>query len=118
MKTLINTVAALMIAGLPILAAAQPADAGRGTGRGTVIRIGYEGFHLCKSYREEGTASWAAVANGLLNDGGGFRSASSRYFSVRTCFTSEAACENWLDRIHHTIYGIDELRRAECKRNA
>ncbi len=117
MKHLSRTLAACLIAGLPILAAVQPADAGRGTGRGTVIRIGYEGFHKCQAYKEEGTPSWAATANGLLNDGGGFRSPSSRYFSVRTCFTSQAACENWIDRIHHTISGIDELRQAKCRRH-
>ena len=77
-----------------------------------VKAINAEGFRICKAMGDTG---YTAIARGILGDGaGGYRGAGGHPFNVRTCFAERSECEHFLNRIHHKISQIDELRYARC----
>ena len=77
-----------------------------------LTKINYDGFYKCKAM---GASGYTAIARGIVGDGGGYRSASSRNFQLRTCFTTLAQCTHFIDRIEHYVSQIDEIRYAACK---
>lgn len=77
-----------------------------------ITKINHDGFHICRGM---GGSGYTAIARGLVGDGGGGkRGAGSHYFQVKTCFSTLAQCSRFIDRIHHHISQIDELRYASC----
>ena len=112
MKTAPMLLMAGMIALSPLALANQAGAVAPNFPSAAITKINYDGFHICK---DMGASGYTAVARGILGDGGGGdRGASSRYFQVRTCFTTLAQCSRFIDRIHHRISKIDELRHASC----
>ena len=81
-------------------------------GRGSITKINGEGFRKCKAFDESGAKAWTANAKGRLEeDSGGFLD----IFNIKTCFATRAECEKFIDRIHHHVLGIEELRFTSCK---
>lgn len=79
-------------------------------GPGHVFRTNVDGFKQCKALKNTGASYWTATATGyLVNPTQGIGD-----FFIRTCFSSEAQCNQWVKRIHHHIPGIDYLRRSGC----
>lgn len=101
--------AALALA--PVFVALPTAEAAN---RGVIVRTNSQGFQICRNLKQDGSAYWRASASGILEDGGGRHSGSGRSFNISTCFVSRAECQRWVDRIHHLVAGIDELRHAGC----
>ena len=95
----------------PVFTALPTAEA---ADRGVIVRTNSQGFKICRDLKQDGSAYWRASASGILEDGGGDRTGSGRSFSISTCFVSQTECQRWVDRIHHLVAGIDELRHAGC----
>ena len=96
---------------LPVFETVQPANAAV-AGRGPIVRINFEGKKICDALAGGGGPYWSAKVRGRLQeDSGGF----TDRFQVRTCFTTRAACNHFLDRIHHTILGIEEIYYIRCR---
>jgi len=110
MKDLPRMLFACLIGSAP-LAAVQPAIAAH-----AVLQSSWDGFQKCRALNEAGTTAWAGTVNGLRNlqgrDGGDGR------FSVRTCFSSNAACERWVSDIHTTIPDIQTVWYAGCRQTS
>ncbi len=73
-----------------------------------IAKINSDGFQICKAL---GSRGFTATARGTVESGG---RGSSRYFQVRTCFESASNCQHFINRIHHSVGRIDELRYAAC----
>jgi len=81
-------------------------------GYGGVLRINAEGKRLCKQYEASGGTYWSGKVRGRFEDGfGGF----TDRFTVRTCFTSSAACQTFLNRIHHKVFPVEQIYFSRCK---
>ena len=113
MKNLVNLLCAGACLTLPVLMSISSANAAV-PGRGSIVKLNGEGFRICRAFDANDTKAWTASANGILLDGTGSGDF-NKYFSVRTCFKTKAECQNFIDRIDHTILGIEYLRHAGCK---
>ncbi len=108
MKKIFLAIAVSAIVATPILSAANAAI----PGRGAIVKINGEGSRKCKAFDASGTKAWTANAKGRLEEGsGGFLD----IFNIKTCFATKAECNRFIDRIHHHILAIEELRFARCK---
>ena len=117
MKQVSKIIASGLFAAASMTAVMQPAHAISANFPGAVVaKINSQGFDKCKSMGDSG---YTAVARGVLGDGGGGdRSSGFRNFQIRTCFTSSAACNKFIDRIDHQISQIEQLYYAGCKPRA
>lgn len=117
MKPISKIIASSLFAAASLTSVIQPANAISANFPGAVVaKINSQGFDKCKSLGDSG---YTAVARGVLGDGGGGdRSSGFRYFQIRTCFTSNNACNNFIDRIDHKISQIEQLYYAGCKPRA
>ncbi|MEO0327384.1 MAG: hypothetical protein AAF217_02170 [Pseudomonadota bacterium] len=113
MRTTSKLVAASFIAAVSMSGATLSAHAvSPNYPAAAVAKINGEGFRICKSMGDSG---YTAVARGILGDGGGGDNTSGfRNFQIRTCFETRAQCEHFIDRIHHRISQIENLRYAGC----
>lgn len=81
-----------------------------------VLKINSDGFRTCKAMGDNG---YTAIARGTLGDGGGgVHRGGFRYFQVKTCFETQAQCNHFINRIHHRISQIYELKYTNCKSRA
>ncbi|MGI9351750.1 MAG: hypothetical protein ACR2O3_09325 [Rhizobiaceae bacterium] len=111
MQKLLPILAIGTLVALPVLETVQPAGAAV-AGRGPVVRINGEGKRICDALANSGGPYWSAKVRGRLQeDSGGF----TDRFQVRTCFSTRAECNHFLNRIHHTILGIEEIYYMRCR---
>ena len=111
-------IAAGLFAIAPLATSIQSAQASNPNFAGAAIaRINGEGFRACKAM---GNSGYTAIARGIISEGGGGgrRGSLGQAFQIRTCFKTSSACENFIDRIHHKVGKIDELRYINCKPRA
>lgn len=110
MKKIILSLALGAMVASPILTAASISQAAV-AGRGSITKINGEGFRKCKAFDKSGAQAWTANAKGRLEeDSGGFLD----IFNIKTCFATKSECSRFIDRIHHHVLGIEELRYARC----
>lgn len=117
MKRVSKIITSSLFAAATLTSVMQPAHAISPNFPGAVVaKINSQGFDKCKSMGDSG---YTAVARGVLGDGGGGdRSSGYRHFQIRTCFTTNAACNKFIDRIDHKISQIEQLYYAGCKSRA
>ncbi len=117
MKQISKIIAAGVFAAASFSAMLQPANAVSANFPGAAVsKINSQGFKTCKAMGDSG---YTAVARGILGDGGGgVNSGGFRYFQIRTCFKTSAACEKFIKRIDHKISQIERLNYAGCKSRA
>jgi len=93
-----------------MLAATSPQAAV--AGYGSVVRINGDGKRICDTFESRGEAYWAAKVRGRMeDDSGGF----TDRFTVRTCFANLSQCKNFINRIHHHIFPIEQIYYSACK---
>ena len=110
MRKIVLSLALSTMVASPILMVASTSQAAV-AGRGSITKINGEGFRKCKAFDESGTQAWTAKAKGRLEeDSGGFLD----IFNIKTCFATKSECNRFIDRIHHHVLGIEELRYARC----
>ena len=110
MKKIILSLAVSVMMASPILTAVSSAHAAV-PGRGSITKINGEGFRKCKAFDSSGAQAWTANAKGRLEeDSGGFLD----IFNIKTCFATKSECNRFINRIHHHVLGIEELRYARC----
>jgi len=117
MKQLSKVIAGGLFVAASLTSVMQPAHAISANFPGAVVtKLNSQGFKKCKSMGDSG---YTAVARGILGDGGGgYRGGGFRSFQIRTCFTTSAACNKFIDRIDHKISQIEQLYYAGCKSRA
>lgn len=111
MKKLFLTLAVGFVAASPILSAASTSQAAV-PGRGSIVKLNGEGFRKCKAFDASGTKAWTAKIKGRLDDDD---TNPFSHFNIKSCFKTQAKCQNFIDRIHHQVLLIEEIRYTNCK---
>ena len=105
------TLAVTLMAAVPILTTINTSQATTVAGPGPIIKINSDGFKKCRAFDANGTKSWTAKIRGRLVDNSG---TFQDKLNIKTCFTTKAACDKFVNRIHNLVLGIEEIRYTRC----
>ncbi|MEL7429935.1 MAG: hypothetical protein AAFN43_08035 [Pseudomonadota bacterium] len=84
-------------------------------GYGSVLRANSAGKQACNTLEARGGTYWEAKVRGSFDDyDRSFSNLNLTRFNVRSCFTTQAKCENFINRIEHRIYPVERISYARC----
>lgn len=110
-----KTLTSLAAATLLLSSLATTGSAFAEAGYGSVLRANSAGKQACNSLEARGGTYWEAKVRGSFDDyDRSFSDLNLTRFNVRSCFTTQAKCENFINRIEHRIYPVERISYARC----